>query len=64
MNDVLKCFVDSVTTRTAERERIAVKFKHHAEPDPFTLAALDMLYGDPAIEWIISESTGDVIYQN
>lgn len=62
MYNFMNNFIEAVTTRTADADKILVKFTNHAEPDPFTKAAIPMLIEDPITEYIIEASTGRVLY--
>ena len=41
---------------------IDVKFRHHAETDSFPAASLEDLKNDPAVEWITSNETGEILF--
>ncbi|MBO4733098.1 MAG: hypothetical protein J5662_01345 [Clostridia bacterium] len=64
MNPVIKCFYDSVLTKTPSAEKIAAKFKTRNDMINYTLAIFDELKADPDIEYIVSQETGEVLFVN
>lgn len=64
MNPVLKCFYDSVLTRTPSAEKIAAKFKYREELINYTLAIFEELKADPDVQYIVSQETGEVLFVN